>query len=445
MLLGMHSIDRLCLLLSLFIPSVYSAQKIQILGKAGVHELGTKVWGVKEDSGFVSESGVETTSKPILVNERLGKGEYGFVESRAITSSYAGYAGSYANHEGVHCLFTWKNGRNKYDTHNGTLTTTCESGCKGYLQKFNDGNNGKIPQTGIYVRAKRDVQVVVDDDGQSHTSTYIYKGEDVNDLVPDLHSKVICNNEFGCHSSDLLEATQTNVLKTKHQLSYPINHTVHDVHTGVKIAQPPEQPNGASPFFVRKAVCKCNNGFTSPLQLQSSWCGQECPGPDCALLTKIEDPTHAWCDDLVDGSALSKRRCQSMLQHPSLRNAMTKEGNIDFDMSDMKTKYYMENFDAEQGESKFSAAILNGPTFQKCATTGDGDTEATDEFGKTDCIEENQYWEDVANRYRFFFLLFSSLLTRWVLCGRFFFMMIYCDLNSLKMFFSPTLFAKPSL
>jgi hypothetical protein len=198
-------------------------------------------------------------------------------------------------------------------------------------------NSGRTPQTGIYVRAKR-----VDN------GTLLISKPNVYELQPDIHSKVICNNEFGCHANDILRPL-FDTRKTN-KMDYPINHTVHSTKSGVKLAQPPAYPNGASKHFVRKAVCKCNNGYTSPLQIQSSWCGQECPGPDCSLLTTNDDMNHEWCDDLVDGSGLvvgrSKKRCKAIHKNKTLYNDQY-SNTLEFDS---KKKFYVENFYSDQGE-----------------------------------------------------------------------------------------------
>jgi hypothetical protein len=202
-------------------------------------------------------------------------------------------AGSYADHEGAHCVYSWNE-----DARN--LTSTCGQGCKLNVQTLNPSHNGKVPQTGIYV------------------SNYNVKFGD--GYRSDPKSIVKCNNEFGCHANDKLI--------TGEYPTYVINATAHDTMTGVRGAQP-HGKHGASPAFVRKAVCKCNMGFTAPLQLQSSWCGMECPGPDCALRTKTKELNDEWCDDLNDGRPTNdpnKKRCKlpdiSMFNEPSRNPSM---------------------------------------------------------------------------------------------------------------------------
>jgi len=236
-------------------------------------------------------------------------------------------ARSYANHEGAHCIYSWQNGPSDNDPTNGTWTTTCADGCKVHVQTQNEIHNGKVPQTGIYVRRVQDNS---DNGAEDDTSDDNSDGRDR--LRADVNSKVICNNEFGCHASDLVQLPGSTT-------TYDINHTVHDVGTGTRVAQPSSR-HGASQSFVRKAVCKCNMGFTSPLQIQSSWCGNECPGPNCSLRTKTEELNEVWCDDLNDGTA-SSTRCN--LRDKSMYNE--KDGK-----KSNRASSYMENFYAEQSE-----------------------------------------------------------------------------------------------
>lgn len=318
-------------------------EKDGVVDSFGVAEGRTKQWGVKGET-FVS------------MYMPLSRSDHGFLESARL-------AASYARHEGAHCIYSWKNGPSEYDTKNGTLTTVCFQGCKNRLQQFNDINNGRVPQTGIYVRAKSNT-----------CKNFSSKICDYDDFVADLPSKVICSNEFGCHANDQHLITNPPVGPKASTRSYKrdVNHTVHDGDIGVKLATPPEQPNGAAPSVVRKAVCKCNNGFTSPLQLQSSWCGQECPGPDCALRTKDMGMNEEWCDDLVDGSKRAKRRCKEILKD---QTKYSKTGYVD-----MNDKKYMENFYAEQGEIRHMNKDRAGYT------------KDTFHFG------DDRYWEHVVNK-----------------------------------------------
>ena len=273
-------------------------------------------FGVAE--GRAMKWGVEGSDR-VSVAMPLSRSQDGFLESARL-------AAAYARHEGAHCIYSWKNGPSDYDTKNGTLTTVCFQGCKNHLQQFHDINNGRVPQTGIYVRAKSNT-----------CKNFASETCDYDDFVADLPSKVICSNEFGCHANDQHLTTNPPVGPKTSTRSYKrdVNHTVHDGDIGVKLATPPEKPNGAAPSVVRKAVCKCNNGFTSPLQLQSSWCGQECPGPDCALRTKDMGMNEEWCDDLVDGSKRAKRRCKEILKD---QTKYSKTGYVD-----MNDKKYMIN------------------------------------------------------------------------------------------------------
>ena len=57
----------------------------------------------------------------------------GVLESKTLGTSYA-------EHEGAHCIYSFKNGPQEGDFQNGTLTTTCAHGCKQNLQRFSDGH-----------------------------------------------------------------------------------------------------------------------------------------------------------------------------------------------------------------------------------------------------------------------------------------------------------------
>lgn len=245
----------------------------------------------------------------------------------------------YANHEGAHCVYSW------YDDARN-LTSTCGLGCKLNVQALNPIHNGKVPQTGIYVRAKLEEPGAL---SLSNIDTSYSENGFSQGFRSDRTSIVKCNNEFGCHANDMVDPDDINNYKSGGSgLGYAINTTVHDAMTGVRTVQP-HGKHGASPALVRKSVCKCNMGFTAPLQLQSTWCGLECPGPDCALRTKTKELNEEWCDDLNDGKTtnsmkhgIKQQRCK--LPDASMHNDPSRNPNME--------SSYMENFYAEQSETR---------------------------------------------------------------------------------------------
>ena len=293
------------------------------LNSLGIHQT-TKRWGSDQDlSGYL-----------LLENDDFD-GTYD--SRRNLFLEIPTSARAYANHEGAHCIYSWHNGNPLgLDPTNGRWTTTCINGCKDNVQMFNDINNGKVPQTGVYVRS--DLPNVPADSNTKRAN-----------IQADVDSKVVCNNEFGCHASDMLSSKKISTTSGK----YDVNHTKHDVLTGTKVAQPLPGNGGASPFFVRKAVCKCNMGFTAPLQLKSMWCGNECPGPDCALQTKrtesIKPVVEEFCDDIIDGTKETNGRCSTLNQESLFRSKGSyKNGKLPSD----RDSSYMENFHAEQSETR---------------------------------------------------------------------------------------------
>ena len=246
----------------------------------------------------------------------------------------------YANHEGAHCVYSW------YDDARN-LTSTCGLGCKLNVQALNPIHNGKVPQTGIYVRAKLEELHGEQSNWNGIDTTYNENGFSQG-LRSDRMSIVKCNNEFGCHANDMVDKGDIGHRLHGSGPGYEINSTCHDAMTGVRTVQP-HGKHGASPALVRKSVCKCNMGFTAPLQLQSTWCGLECPGPDCALRTKTKELNEEWCDDLNDGKTtnsmkhgIKQQRCK--LPDASMHNDPSRNPNME--------SSYMENFYAEQSETR---------------------------------------------------------------------------------------------
>ena len=249
----------------------------------------------------------------------------------------------YANHEGAHCVYSW------YDDARN-LTSTCGLGCKLNVQALNPIHNGKVPQTGIYVRAKLEEPGAL---SLSNIDTSYSENGFSQGFRSDRTSIVKCNNEFGCHANDMVDPDDINNYKSGGSgLGYAINTTVHDAMTGVRTVQP-HGKHGASPALVRKSVCKCNMGFTAPLQLKSMWCGNECPGPDCALQTKrtesMKPVVEEFCDDIIDGTKETNGRCSTLNQESLFRSKGSyKNGKIPSD----RDSSYMENFHAEQSETR---------------------------------------------------------------------------------------------
>ena len=184
--------------------------------------------------------------------------------------------------------------------------------------------NGRAPATGAYV------------------PSHIYEGTSRKEFDSNRPAKspaptiVACANEFGClnvatHTSDNLTlagrleridkddddngadagdaATFTNTSKS---WSYNVPYVGESFRKSLGVTMEQSAPaatedapaNPVHPRALRKAVCKCNMGFTSPLQLESSWCGAECPGPDCALTSAAQERTEA---TKIDDKSLNMR------------------------------------------------------------------------------------------------------------------------------------------
>ena len=191
---------------------------------------------------------------------------------------------NYARNPGCHCLYTFTSfeydGETEYTS--STPWNACydfEEQCQSVWKNPDTLNNGRAPATGVYVAPAEDNRDVAGDEPAS--------------------TIVSCANEFGClrvESNVVMPTSATG----KEYWSYPVDIIEREFvkSVGIDVQLPTSKSKTAHRRAVRKAVCKCNMGFTSPLQLESSWCGAECPGPDCALGSTYDERTEEWCDDI---------------------------------------------------------------------------------------------------------------------------------------------------
>ena len=219
-------------------------------------------------------------------------------------------ASNYAELPGGHCLYTFTAFGSPDAGRDGDkgLWNTCydtEQQCQRMWRGYSEMNNGRAPATGAYVPAHN---------SRSDPEKPYDPSIPANTPAPTI---VACANEFGClHVATHTSANSTLAGRLARMYdgdgntasgwtyNVPYDGRPYQKSLGATMEQSAPaatedaQANPVHPRALRKAVCKCNMGFTSPLQLESSWCGAECPGPDCALTSAATERTEAWCDDV---------------------------------------------------------------------------------------------------------------------------------------------------